>query len=161
MLKKKDNNKNSSYKIIAKNKKANYNYEIIRIFECGIVLLGSEVKSLRERNANLSNSYGLLKADEVFLIGLHIKKYTHGTYDYESNRVRKLMLNRKEINIIYKEISRKKLTLVPIEIYFKYGKAKISLALAKGKRKIDKRDLIKKRETDRELSRIFKVYKYK
>ncbi|MES2504162.1 MAG: SsrA-binding protein SmpB [Myxococcota bacterium] len=140
---------------IAENKRARFDYSIIDTYECGMVLVGSEVKSLRARHVNFGDAYALLKNHEVFLLGLKIEPYTHGTHEnHETDRTRKLLLNRKEIKKIERDTARKGLSLIPLKLYFKDGRAKVLIAIAEGKSKGDKRDTIKQREADREVARV-------
>ncbi|MBH1989142.1 MAG: SsrA-binding protein SmpB [Myxococcaceae bacterium] len=143
--------------IIAENRRAKFEYAIFETLECGIVLLGTEVKSLRDRHVNFADSYALLKNQEVFLIGLKIEPYQYGTHvNHETDRTRKLLLNRSEIEKLAKETDRKGRTLVPLKLYFKEGKAKVLVGVAEGKTKSDKRDTIQQREGDREIARVMR-----
>jgi len=143
--------------IIAENKRARFDYSISDTYECGIVLTGSEVKSLRARHVNFSDSYGLLKNNELFLIGLRLEPYSHGSYNnHESDRTRKLLLHRKELKRIFRETKEKGATVVPLKIYFKNGRAKILVGIAKGKTKSDKRETLKDRDVKKELARVLK-----
>ena len=147
-------------KIIAKNRKAYHDYHIEETFEAGISLVGTEVKSLREGKANLKESYVIIKNNEAFLFGCHISPYTHGNIqNHEPLRTRKLLLHRKEIDKLWGSISRKGLALVPLKLYFKGGKAKLEIGLAKGKKQYEKRDTIKEREANREIERHMKTSK--
>jgi len=144
-------------RIIAQNKKAFHDYEISERYEAGLVLLGTEVKSLREGRANLKDSYAKVKHDEVFLYGLHISPYTHASYDnHDPERVRKLLLNRYEIRKLVGKTQERGFSLIPLRLYFKGGRAKIEIALAKGKKDYDKRESIKRKEENRELDRLRK-----
>ena len=147
-------------KIIAKNRKAYHDYHIEETFEAGISLVGTEVKSLRDGKANLKESYVIIKNNEAFLFGCHISPYTHGNIQYhEPLRTRKLLLHRKEIDKLWGSISQKGLALVPLKLYFKGGKAKLEIGLAKGKKQYEKRDTIKEREANREIERHLKTSK--
>ena len=147
-------------KIIAKNRKAYHDYHIEETFEAGISLVGTEVKSLREGKANLKESYVIIKNDEAFLFGCHISPYSHGNLqNHEPVRTRKLLLHRKEINKLWGNISQKGLALVPLKLYFKGGKAKLEIGLAKGKKQYEKRETIKEREANREIERHMKTQK--
>jgi SsrA-binding protein len=147
-------------KIIAKNRKAYHDYHIEETFEAGISLVGTEVKSLREGKANLKESYVIIKNNEAFLFGCHISPYTHGNIqNHEPLRTRKLLLHRKEIDKLWGSISQKGLALVPLKLYFKGGKAKLEIGLAKGKKQYEKRDTIKEREANREIERHMKTSK--
>jgi SsrA-binding protein len=142
---------------IAENRRARHDYAISDTFECGIVLLGSEVKSLRERRLNFSDAYAILKGGEVFVIGLTIEHYRFGThFNHDPTRTRKLLLNRKEITKLEKEITRKGSTLVPLKMYFKDGRAKLLIGIGVGKSSVDKREDLKKRDANREVARVMR-----
>ncbi len=147
-------------KIIAKNRKAFHDYHIEETFEAGISLVGTEVKSLRDGKANLKESYVIIKNNEAFLFGCHISPYTHGNLqNHEPLRTRKLLLHRKEIDKLWGSISQKGLALVPLKLYFKAGRAKLEIGLAKGKKQYEKRDTLKEREANREIERHMKTSK--
>lgn len=147
-------------KVIAKNRKAFHDYHIEETFEAGISLVGTEVKSLRDGKANLKESYVIIKNNEAFLFGCHISPYTHGNLqNHEPLRTRKLLLHRKEIDKLWGSISQKGLALVPLKLYFKAGRAKLEIGLAKGKKQYEKRDTIKEREANREIERHMKSSK--
>ena len=137
-------------KTIVRNKKAWHNYEILEKVEAGIQLLGSEVKSLREGRSSLSDSFARIDRGEVILYNMHISPYSHSSSREEPTRSRKLLLHRREIESLVGKVS-KGLALIPISLYFKRGKVKVELALAKGKKEFDKREAIKKREAEREM----------
>jgi SsrA-binding protein len=144
-------------KIIATNRRAHFNYSILASCEAGIELKGTEVKSLRGGNASLSDSFARAEGDELFLYNTHIPPYEFGNIaNVDPVRPRKLLLHRREIKHLIQEVSTKRLALVPLRLYFKNGIVKVELALAKPKKLYDKRDAIKKRESDRELKRIIK-----
>jgi len=146
-------------KIVAENRKARRDYFIVDQFEAGMVLMGTEVKSLRQGRANLKDAYARIKDGEVFVYQLHIAPYPFAYYDnHDPLRPRKLLLHKNEIKRLYGKINEKGHTLVPLRIYFKNGKVKILLALAKGKRKYDKREAIRRRDEQRELERERKQY---
>jgi SsrA-binding protein len=146
-------------KIIAENRKARRDYFIVDEYEAGLVLLGTEVKSLRQGRANLKDSYARIKDGEVFVYQLHIAPYPFAYYDnHDPLRPRKLLLHRHEIKRLYSKMNEKGHTLIPLKLYFKGGKAKVLLALAKGKRKYDKREAIKRRDAQRDLDRQRKNY---
>ena len=154
---KKPSTDNSDIISIAENRRARYDYALLDTYECGIVLVGTEVKSLREKRVNFSDAYALVKGGEIFLIGLQIQLYAHGTHtNHEIERTRKLLLHKKEIEKIIRETQKKGHTLVPVKLYFKKGRAKVLIATAVGKTHEDKRDDIKKREADREVSRVLR-----
>ena len=141
------------------NRKAKYDYEIIDQIEAGIVLKGTEIKSIRLGNANLKDSYAIIKNNEVYLLGMHISPYKEGNiFNHEETRTRKLLLHKKEILKLNNKITLDGYTLVPIKLYFNKNKAKILLGLAKGKKNYDKREAIKKRDIDRELKKQYKNY---
>ncbi|MFA5431280.1 MAG: SsrA-binding protein SmpB [Candidatus Paceibacterota bacterium] len=149
---------------IAQNKKAYFDYEILEKFEAGLVLNGQEVKSLRTRSTSLSGTYILIKRDknglaEAFWIGGNIPPYQpeNASQDYNPRRDRKLLLNREEIDYLLQKSTEKGLTLVPISVYTKAHKLKLEFGLAKGKKKFDKRESIKKREVDRKIRNELKV----
>lgn len=143
---------------IATNKKALYDYEILEKFEAGIVLAGHEVKSIKTGHINLKGSYVTIKAGEVWLINAHISKYKMAgkLLDYEPTRPRKLLLHKKEIKRLTGKLSEKGLTLIPLSVYTKRNQIKVEFGIGKGKKKVDKRESIKKREINRELKRIAK-----
>tara|TARA_Y100000590_G_C15645882_1_gene986836 strand:- start:378 stop:848 length:471 start_codon:yes stop_codon:yes gene_type:complete len=147
----------SGLKIISNNRKARFNYFFDEFVEAGIVLKGSEVKSLRSGKANISESYAFDMNGEIFLINSHIPSYKESSYnDHDPNRNRKLLLNKKEINKLMGRINKEGYTLIPTKLYFKKGKAKIEIAVAKGKKQHDKRQVKKKREWNREKARFFR-----
>ena len=146
-------------KIIAENRKARHNYHIEDKYEVGLVLKGTEVKSLRQGHANLKDSYARIKDGEIFVYQLHISPYPFAHYDnHDPLRPRKLLLHKREIKQLYGKVNEKGLTLIPLKLYFQNGKAKISLALASGKRQYDKREAIRRREGQREMERTRKKY---
>jgi SsrA-binding protein len=142
---------------IAKNKKARFEYEIIETIEAGIVLRGTEVKSVRQKKVSIQESYARIKDGEAYIIGMTISPYEMGNqFNHEPARERKLLLHRQELKRLTGKLKEKGLTLVPLKIYFKNGKVKILLGLGKGKTTYDKRKTIQKREADRELQRAVK-----
>ena len=146
-------------KIIAVNRKARYDYFIEDEYEAGMVLKGTEVKSLRLGKANIKDSYARVIDGEVFVYQLHIGPYPFAYYgNHDPLRTRKLLLHKREIKRLYAKVNEKGHTLVPLKLYFKGGKVKLSLALAKGKRQYDKREAIKRRDEQRELARERKRY---
>ncbi len=145
-------------KIIARNKKARFRYELMDRYEAGLALQGTEVKSLRNGKASLEESFARPRGDELFLYNLHIPPYEQGNiHNHEPNRPRKLLLHRREINRILGRVQERGFTLVPTELYFRNGYAKVELALARGKNVVDKRRDIKKREAQREIERARKA----
>ncbi len=146
-------------KIVTENRKARHEYFIEDEYEAGMVLKGTEVKSLRNGRANLKDSYARIKNGEVFVYQMHISEYPFAYYDnHDPLRPRKLLLNKQEIKRLYGKVNEKGFSLIPLKVYFKNGKAKIVIAVAKGKRKYDKRQDIKSRDAKRELDRIKKDY---
>jgi len=144
-------------KLITNNRKARHDYHIVDTMEAGIVLHGTEVKALRDGKVNLKDSYGALKNEEVWLCNMHISAYSHGTYNnHIPDRDRKLLLHRKEIRKLIGKTQEKGLTLVPLKLYFKRGKVKALLAIARGKKSYDKRHDIAKRDSDRDLRRVMR-----
>ena len=144
-------------KIITNNRKARFNYFFKEFFEAGIVLKGSEVKSLRDGKANISESYAFDDNGEIYLINSHIPSYKESSYNnHDPKRNRKLLLNKREINKLMGRINREGFTLIPTKLYFKKGKAKVEIAVAKGKKQHDKRHTKKKRDWDRERARYFR-----
>jgi len=140
--------------IVAENKKARFKYHIIEKFEAGIVLKGSEVKSLRDRKVSITESYARIYDGEIFLIGMNISPYQHaGVLNHDPTRRRKLLMHKREIQRIAAKVREKGFTIVPLMVYFKRGIAKVQLALVKGKAEYDKREAIKKREAEREMRR--------
>lgn len=141
------------------NRKAKYDYEILETIEAGIVLTGTEIKSIRLGNANLKDSYAIIKNNEVFLLGMHISPYKEGNiFNHDENRTRKLLLHKKEILKLNDKIVLQGNTLVPIKLYFSKNKAKILLGLAKGKKTYDKRETIKQRDIEREIRKEYKNF---
>lgn len=138
--------------VIQDNKTARFNYELLEFFEAGLVLTGSEVKSLRNKQVQLKDSYVSFRGNEAFLQNAHISEYKSSSYNnHAPERLRKLLLNRKELNEIAAAIKEKGLTCVPTKIYFKSGYIKVEVALGKGKKTHDKRESIKKRDIDKQL----------
>lgn len=141
--------------VIAKNRKAYFQYEILEKFEAGIVLTGTEVKSVRNRDVSINESFATINQGEVYLYEMHIGQYKQGNrQNHEPKRVRKLLLHRKEIDKIVGKIKLKGSTLIPLSLYFKEGLVKVEIALARGKTTVDKRDDIKKRTIEREIQRM-------
>ena len=146
--------KEKGRKVVAQNRKARHDYHIGDTYEAGIVLSGTEVKSLREGRANLADAYATVDDGEVWLRAAHIPEYSHGTWtNHTARRNRKLLLNRKEITRIERELETSGTTLVPLALYFSDGYAKVEIALATGKRAYDKRQSIAERESKREAER--------
>ena len=149
--------KKTGLKIISNNRKASFNYFFKEFYEAGIVLTGSEVKSLRAGKVNIAESYAYDHNGEIFLVNSNITSYKESSYnDHSPNRNRKLLLNRKEINKLLGRMNRDGYTLIPTKMYFKKGKAKIEIAVAKGKKQYDKRETKKKSDWQRDKARIFR-----
>jgi SsrA-binding protein len=149
--------KEGPIKIIAENRKARHDYAIVDQLEAGLVLTGTEVQSLRLGKANLKDAYAKVKNGEVWLYQAHISPYPFAYYNnHDPLRVRKLLLHKREIMRLYAKANEQGYTLVPLKLYFKAGKAKVTIALAKGKREYDKRHSIRDREHQRELDRARK-----
>lgn len=141
-----------SISIITENKKARFDYEIVQTFEAGLVLMGSEVKSMRDKQMQLKDSYVSFRAGEAYLQNAHIAVYKASSYmNHEPERLRKLLLNRSELDKISTALREKGLQCIPLKVYFKKGKAKVELGLARGRKRHDKREAIKKRDVNREL----------
>jgi len=140
--------------LVASNRRALHDYEILEKVEAGLVLLGPEVKSLREGRANLSDSYAVLRRGEAFLVNAHVSPYDKAGRDNpDPRRERKLLLNKSEITRLAGKVAERGLTIVPLSLYFKNGRAKVELGLARGKRVHDKRESIRRREEEREMER--------
>jgi SsrA-binding protein len=143
--------------MVTENRKARHDYHIEEEIEAGMVLLGTEVKAMRMGRANLKDSYGKFKNGELYIYQMHISAYPFAFFDnHEPLRQRKLLLKRSELKRLYGKMREKGFTLIPLRVYFRDGKAKITIALARGKRKYDKREAIKDREMKRELDRARK-----
>ena len=139
---------------IARNKRARFQYEVLETFEAGICLLGSEVKSLRNRDVSINESFARPRDGEIWVMGMNVKPYAQANIqNHEPMRLRKLLLHRRELQRIIGKVSERGLTLVPLRLYWKHGIAKVQLALVRGRRKFDKRQVIKKREAQREMQR--------
>ncbi len=144
-------------KLVCSNRRARFDYHIEETFEAGLVLVGSEVKSLRAGKAHLKDAYARVENGELFLIKAHIAPYDQANrQNHAPERERKLLLNRREIHRLRGKVRERGFTLIPLDIYFRKGRAKLTLALARGKRRYDKREAIAKRETERDLRRLIK-----
>ncbi len=151
--------KNDGIKIVCQNKKAFHDFDIIETIEAGMVLTGTEVKALREGRANLKDSYAKVKRGEVFLHGMHISPYSSAGYgNHDPERVRKLLLHKLEILKLANKTQEKGFSIVPLKVYFRGGKAKVELGIAKGRKLHDKREAIRRKEEARELDRLRKKY---
>ena len=147
----------SGLKIISNNRKANFNYFFEEFYEAGIVLKGSEIKSLRGGKVNISESYAFDNNGEIYLINSHIPLYKESSYNnHNPKRNRKLLLNKREIDKLLGRIHREGFTLIPTKMYFKKGKVKVEIAVAKGKKQYDKRQTLKKRDWNKEKARFFR-----
>jgi SsrA-binding protein len=144
-------------RIAAENRKALHDYHILETFEAGVVLQGTEVKAIREGRVNLRDSFARVEGNEIWVYNIHISPYTHRGYaDHEPTRRRKLLLHRQEIRKLIGKTVEKGMTLVPVRLYFKNGRVKVAVSLAKGKKDYDKRETIKRREADRETRAAIK-----
>ncbi|WP_374686401.1 SsrA-binding protein SmpB [Promineifilum sp.] len=144
-------------KVIYNNKRANFDYELLERFEAGLVLTGTEIKSIRGNHVSLQRSYVQPNGDELWLLEANISPYEHGNREnHEPTRPRKLLLHRREINRILTQLAQKGLTVVPTRLYLKGGRAKVEVALARGKRKVDKREDIARRDADRQVERALR-----
>jgi SsrA-binding protein len=150
----------SGEKLIASNKRAFHDYFIVQKFEAGLMLTGTEVKSLRDGKAQLKDAYVIFKDDEAFLFGAHISPYSHGNLqNHEAERTRKLLLHRKEIDKLRVQTTEKGLSVVPLRLYFKGSRVKAEIAIVRGKKQYDKRETEKKREADRETAAAVKQHR--
>ena len=150
--------KDESFRVIAVNRQAYHDYYVERTLEVGIALLGTEIKSIRDGKVNLRGAYALARHDELWLENAHIAVYEHGNrYNHEPTRNRKLLLHRREIDQLLAQVATKGLTLIPLKLYLKGGKAKIELGLCRGKKLYDKRDAIAERDSKREIERIVRA----
>ncbi len=142
---------------VARNRRARHDYHILDTWEAGLVLTGTEVKALRAGSANIGDAYGVVREGELYLLNAHIAPYERGGYvNHDPLRTRKLLLHKREIGRLIGAIEREGLTLIPLELYFKRGKAKIAMALAKGKQLHDKRADLRRRDDEREMARAFR-----
>ena len=139
------------------NRKAKYDYELLEKYEAGIELTGTEIKSIRNGQANLKDSYAVVKNNEIFLLNMHVSAYKEGNiFNHDETRTRKLLLHKSEIKKINDKVQIKGLTLVPVKLYFVNGRAKIELAVARGKHTYDKKETIKQRDIEREMKKSMK-----
>lgn len=150
--------KSDSIKIVADNRQARFLYEILETYEAGIELLGTEVKSIRAGRTNLRDGYGLLRNGEIWLLNAHISPHatTAQYFNHEPTRTRRLLMHKQEIRKLTGKVTQQGLTLVPLKMYFKRGKVKVTIALVKGKKLHDKRDDLKKRDDKRDMDRAMK-----
>ena len=141
------------------NRKARFDYEILETYEAGIVLKGTEIKSIRNSRANLKDSYAIIRKNEMFLLNMHISPYENGNiFNHNETRTRKLLLHKKEILKIKNKVELQGLTLVPLRLYFKNNKAKIEIGIARGKKLYDKRETLKKKEIERNINKELKRF---
>lgn len=152
--------KSEAVKIVSDNRQARYLYEILETYEAGIELKGTEVKSIRDGKANLRDGYALIRNGEAWLLNVHVSPHSTASqyFNHEPRRTRKLLLHKQEIRKLIGKVEQQGLTLVPLKMYFKNGKVKVSIALAKGKKLHDKRESIKQRDDKREMARAMKRY---
>jgi SsrA-binding protein len=144
--------------VIARNKRARHDYHILDTWETGIVLTGTEVKALRQGKATLTDAYGNVRDGEIYLLNLHVGQYEQGNvFNHEPTRTRKLLMHRREIRRLIGAVEREGLTLVPLDLHFKEGRVKVSLALAKGKKLHDKREDMRRRDDEREMARAVRA----
>lgn len=145
--------------LFATNRKALHDYEILEVVEAGIVLAGTEIKSVRRRDVSLDDSFARIDGPEAFLYNMHVGPYAQGgRFNLEPRRERKLLLHRSEIRRLHGLLTQKGLTLIPLRLYLKHGFAKVALAVGKGRRQYEKRDVIRKRESDREIRRMMRKH---
>ena len=158
----KENKKDKDYKLVQKNKKAYFNYEIVEELEVGMALEGTEVKSVREGHCSFSDSYVVIKNGELQLIGFLIQPYSHGgkVFNHQSDRIRTLLAHKQEIKKFQRKVDAKGMTIVPLEIYIKNNLVKMKIALARGKAVYDKKAAIKERDMQREQRRELKSLNY-
>jgi SsrA-binding protein len=150
--------KGSGRLVVAQNRRARHDYDILETFECGLALVGSEVKSLREGKCQLKDSYARIERGEAWLFGVHIPPYTHATGfgSHEPERPRKLLLHRREIEELRARSQQESLTIIPLSVYFSHGKAKVEVALARGRKTYDKRRALAERDAKREAERALR-----
>jgi len=150
-------NRQDKIKVVSSNKRATFDYELLERFEAGLVLTGTEIKSIRANQVSLQRSYVHPRGDELWLLEANISPYAHGNREnHEPTRPRKLLLHRREINRILTNLSQKGLTVVPVRLYLKNGRAKVEIALGRGKHKYDKREDMARRDSDRQVERALR-----
>lgn len=143
--------------VVARNKKATHDYFILEKFECGIVLTGTEIKSIRAGKVSIQDAYCNIKNDELYIINMHIAKYEQGNiFNHQETRNRKLLAHRREIRKMFGKITQEGLTIIPLQVYIKNGLAKIEVAICKGKKKYDKREDLRREAVKRDISRAIK-----
>lgn len=144
-------------KIIAKNRKASFNYQLLNKYEAGIVLKGTEIKSVRANKVNIGDSYCIIRNDELYVINMHISKYDHGNlFNHDETRRRKLLMHKKEIIKLNNKMVLEDLTLIPLKVYLEKGLCKVEIALAKGKKNYDKRQSLKEKDAKRSIAKNLK-----
>ena len=149
--------KGTNDKVLAQNRKANHDYTILETIEAGMVLTGTEIKSVRQARINLKDGYVSLKQGEAFLVGVHISQFEQGTlFNHDPLRTRKLLLHKKQINYLLEQVKQAGNTVVPLKVYIKNGVAKLLIGVAKGKKNYDKRDALKQKDMKREIDRAMK-----
>ena len=149
--------KGTNDKVLAQNRKANHDYTILETIEAGMVLTGTEIKSVRQARINLKDGYVSLKQGEAFLVGVHISPFEQGThFNHDPLRTRKLLLHKKQINYLLEQVKQAGNTVVPLKVYIKNGVAKLLIGVAKGKKNYDKRDALKQKDMKREIDRAMK-----
>ncbi|HEY8444888.1 MAG TPA: SsrA-binding protein SmpB [Bacilli bacterium] len=148
-------------KVVARNKKAQHDYFILETFECGIVLTGTEIKSIRASKVSIQDAYCYVKNEELIIVNMHIAKYDHGNiFNHEETRDRKLLAHKKEIRKLMGRSTQEGLTIVPLEVYITHGLAKVKIALVKGKKQYDKREDMKRQAVNKEIAKNLKGYRY-
>ncbi len=148
-------------KVITDNKRARHEYEDLDVLECGIALVGTEVKSMRQGLANLQDSHARIENGEVWLYNCHVSPYDHGNrFNHDPDRKRRLLLHKSEIRKLKAKVQEKGLALIPLKLYFKHNRAKVALGLCRGKKLYDKRESISKRDSQRQLERTIKAQRY-
>lgn len=148
-------------KVVARNQKAQHDYFILETFECGIVLTGTEIKSIRASKVSIQDAYCYVKNEELIIVNMHIAKYDHGNiFNHEETRDRKLLAHKKEIRKLMGRSTQEGLTIVPLEVYITHGLAKVKIALVKGKKQYDKREDMKRQAVNKEIAKNLKGYRY-
>ncbi len=148
-------------KLIASNKIASHEYFLYDKYECGLVLHGTEIKSIREGKVNIKDSYALIRNNQAYIINMHIGKYKQGNqFNHEETRTRKLLLHKKEIIKLSNKLNQEAMALIPTKIYFKEGLCKVEIALAKGKKQYDKRQSLKEKDANKRLAKVMKDARY-
>ena len=143
--------------IVAKNRKASFNYQILTKYEAGIVLQGTEIKSVRANKVNIADSYCIIRNNELYIVNMHISKYDHGNiFNHDETRQRKLLMHKREIIKMNNKLMLEDLTIVPLTVYFEGGLCKVEIALAKGKKNYDKRQSLKEKDAKRNLAKTLK-----